>query len=289
MPSTIILRRKIKSITNTRQITKAMQMVAASKMRRAQEAVLATRAYSVTGYEIINRIQKALAGEQEKLSHALLETQEVKRVTLIVISSDRGLAGGYNGNVLKRTLQFLDENKDKQITVITIGKKIEEALHRLNVPVELSFTQFSERPVSADLSPIAKASIDKFVAKESDQVAVIYTHFYSTLKQEASLKQILPIVPLETTQDEPNAAPYVFEPTPNKVLGYILPRLVETQLLQSVLDSVASEHSSRMLAMKSATDNASELIGDLKLTYNSLRQANITQEIAEISAGANVQ
>jgi F-type H+-transporting ATPase subunit gamma len=287
MPSTIILRRKIKSITNTRQITKAMQMVAASKMRRAQEAVMATRAYSVTGYEIINRIQRALAGAQENLSHPLLEQRPVKRVTLIVISSDRGLAGGYNGNVLKRTLQFLDENKDKQITIITIGKKIEEALHRLNVPVELSFTQFSERPVSADLSPVAKASIDKFTAKETDQVAVIYTHFYSTLKQEASLKQILPIVPVETTEDEPSAAPYKFEPTPNNVLGYILPRLVETQLLQSVLDSVASEHSSRMLAMKSATDNATELIGDLKLTYNSLRQANITQEIAEISAGAN--
>lgn len=289
MASTVNLRRKIKSITNTRQITKAMQMVAASKMRRAQEAALATRSYADAAYSILNRAHRSQSTQSKPWTSDLLARRTVNRITLIVISADRGLAGAYNANVIKKTLQFVVENKSKLITIITVGRKVEEALRRANLPIELSFPQFNERPVSSDLSPLAKASLDQFLAHKTDQVSVIYTHFHSTLKQEAVLKQILPIewVP-ESEQDLTNPNPYIFEPTADQVLNYILPRLVEFHLLQTLLDSLASEHSARMLAMKSATDNASDLIADLRLSYNSLRQANITQEIAEISAAANV-
>ena len=288
MPSTITLRRKIRSIGNTKQITRAMQMVAASKMRRAQEAVTGTRAYAEKGAEIMHRLQLALQGEKQ-ISHPLLTVRPVNRVALVVIASDRGLAGGYNANIAKKALQFLDAHKDKQVSVITIGRKAQDALARAGVPLTASFTNFPDRPVSADILPIARLTIDAFLANEYDQVSAIFTKFYSTLRQVAEEKQILPVT-LKAEVDEAvqeSASAYIFEPMPAKVLEYILPRMVEMQLLQTILESNASEHSSRMIAMKNATDNASELLGDLRLTYNSIRQANITQEIAEISAGAN--
>ncbi len=289
MPSTITLRRKIRSIGNTKQITRAMQMVAASKMRRAQEAVTGTRAYAEKGAEIMRGLQLALKGE-EQISHPLLTVRPVSRIALVVIASDRGLAGGYNANITKKALQFLEAHKDKQVSVIAIGRKAQDALVRAGVPLAASFTNFPDRPVSADILPIARLTIEAFLANEYDQVTVVYTKFYSTLRQVAEEKQILPVkLEIEKVDEEQpeGAATYIFEPAPAKVLEYILPRMVEMQLLQTLLESIASEHSSRMIAMKNATDNATELLGDLRLTYNSIRQANITQEIAEISAGAN--
>ena len=288
MPSTINLRRKIKSVTNTKQITKAMQMVAASKMRRAQEAVLATRAYADSGYEILARLQSYLLKLGQDLNQPLLKSRQVQTITLVIISSDRGLAGGYNANILKQTLQFLQANTDKTVKIITVGRKIHENLNRLNIAVEASFTDFPGRPTSQDILPLAKLTIDTFLQAEADQVTIIYTRFYSTLKQIAEQKQLLPVL-LEDPASEATATDYVFEPTSTKVLGYIVPRMVELQLFQTILDAIASEHSARMLAMKNATDNATQLIDDLRLTYNSVRQASITNEIAEISAGANAQ
>lgn len=287
MPSTIHLRRKIKSVSNTKQITKAMQMVAASKMRRAQEAVTSTRAYATAGRQIMERIQRYFAAEKQALSHPLLVQRPVQRIALVVISSDRGLAGAYNGNVVKRALEFLQENQDKQVTIITIGRKAYEALTRLGITVEASFTDFPSRPTSNDIVPVAKLTIEAFLAQSCDQVTVIYTNFHSTLKQVVEAKQILPVVPptLKTEANQTDLSNYLFEPKPAEVLNFIVPRMVELQLLQTILDSLASEHSSRMMAMKNATDNASDLIADLRLTYNSVRQASITQEIAEISAG----
>lgn len=264
-------------------------MVAASKMRRAQEAVLGTRAYAQQGYNILARLGRSLSSEKQ-LAHPLLTVRPVKNIALVVISSDRGLAGGYNVNVMKRALQFLSDNKDKNIQVITIGRKAQESLARAGIQIEASFTDFPGRPISTDLRPVAKLTVDAFLKGECDQVSVVYTNFYSTLKQVAEVRQIVPVI-AETsegenseTRDEDSA--YLFEPDPSKVLSYIVPRLVEVQLLETVLESIASEHSSRMLAMKSATDNASDLIDDLKLTYNSIRQASITKELAEITAGS---
>lgn len=294
MPSIINLRRKIKSVKNTKQITRAMQMVAASKMRRAQEAVMSTRAYAAAGQGIMARLQSVLSkggNGKEQITHPLLAERPVQKIALLVVSSDKGLAGAYNVNVMKRALEFLESNKDKQIDIITIGRKASEGLTRLGHTLHASFTDFPGRPTSTDLRPIGKLTIDAFTSGEYDQVSVIYTKFYSTLRQEAEVVQVLPATaPTVVTDDKSNEqeSDYLFEPKPTEVLQYIVPRLVEIQLLQTVLEAIASEHSSRMLAMKNATDNASDLMGDLTLTYNSIRQANITREIAEISAGSNV-
>lgn len=292
MPSTINLRRKIKSVTSTKQITRAMQMVAASKMRRAQEAVLGTRAYAAASAELVGHVKTATESQAKQLAYPLLVQRPVKRIVLLVIASDKGLAGGYNANVLKRTLNFLQSHQDKEVQVVTVGRKIQEALSRIGQPLLASFTDFPGRPVSHDIVPIAKLTTEAFLADQCDQVSIIYTKFYSTLRQVAEEKILLPIqsaqleIEPDRAEDQHQEADYLFEPAADEVLSYILPRFVETELLQTILDAIASEHSSRMLAMKNATDNASELIDDLQLTYNTIRQANITREIAEISAGA---
>jgi F-type H+-transporting ATPase subunit gamma len=271
-----------------------MQMVAASKMRRAQEAVTATRAYAETGLSLMTRLREALSTQgQDGYQHPLLATpSSLRRIVLVVIASDKGLAGGYNSNVTKRTVQFLDAHKDNEVTIITVGRKAEEALSRMGYGLAASFTDFPSRPTAQDLQPIAELSIEAFLAGRCDQVVVIYTKFYSTLRQITETQQILPVTieaddsePLPHQPHQPLTAA-LFEPSPNQVLDFVVPRMVGMQLLQAVLDALASEHSSRMMAMKNATDNATELIGDLRLTYNSARQAAITQEIAEISAGA---
>jgi F-type H+-transporting ATPase subunit gamma len=287
MPSTIALRRKIKSVRNTRQITKAMQMVAASKMRRAQEAVVNTRAYAELGAEIMERLQKRLA-EEQTTSHTLFAQRESNRIILVVITSDKGLAGSYNSNVIKEALAFIKDRSDRSLRIITIGRKGEEALKRAGIPIEASFTEFPNHPTSNDITPIALLTIKAFIDEQCDQVSVIFTQFHSTIKQTAQVKQILPLTQEISETDHNNETnDYQFEPNPERVLDYVVSRLVEVQLLQTLLESIASEHSARMLAMKNATDNANEMIGDLTLTYNGVRQASITQEIAEISAGAN--
>jgi F-type H+-transporting ATPase subunit gamma len=290
MSSTINLRRKIKSVKNTKQITRAMQMVAASKMRRAQEAVTGTRAYALAGREIMARLQRALRSEDQQFQLPLLTQRPVDSIALIVISSDKGLAGAYNVNVIKKAVEFLQAHKDKKVDLIIIGKKAQEGLARFGYAAVASFVDFPSRPNSTDLRAVAKLSIDEYIADKYDQVVVVYTKFYSTLKQSAEVQQILPVIQhdvIDSENEQGNMSSYLFEPDPVRVLQHIVPRLIEMQLLQTVLESIASEHSSRMLAMKNATDNASDLMSDLTLTYNSVRQANITQEIAEISAGSN--
>lgn len=288
MASTILLRRKIKSVTNTKQITKAMQMVAASKMQRAQEAAAATRSYAETAGLLISHLKQYLAKSDRPVTHPLLATRSIKKVTLVVISSDRGLAGAYNSNILRQTLDFLQANRDQSIEIITIGRKIRDSLTRLNIPLQASFTEFANRPTSNDILPLAKLTVEPFLSQETDAVSLIYTRFHSTLKQTVETEALLPLTAgddLDQTEGEQTPADYLFEPTPETVLAYILPRIVEIKLLRAVLDASASEHSARMIAMKSATDNATDLIADLRLTFNSVRQAAITQEIAEISAG----
>ncbi len=292
MPSTIHLRRKIKSVSNTKQITRAMQMVAASKMRRAQEAVLGTRSYALAGQTILRQIQGSVQRGQG-LSHPLFNQRPVARIILIVIASDRGLAGGYNANILKKAAQFLSENQDKTVRVVAIGRKAQEGLQRLGVAIEASFLDFPSRPKSGDILPISQLSIKAFLSQEADQVVVIYTRFQSTLAQVAEATQLLPITDFspanpesEADQSTVPATDWQFEPGLQPVIDSIVPRIVEGQLLQLILEAIASEHSARMIAMKNATDNAGDLIEDLRLTYNGLRQATITREIAEISAGA---
>lgn len=288
MPNTQGLRRRIKSISNTRQITKAMEMVAASKMRRAQEATLKTRAYAHQALALLTN----LSGRVNKELHPLLDERDVKSILAIIVTSDKGLCGGYNGQVLRTAGQFLRENEGKNIDIITIGKRGQNFLKRFPVNIVATFNDFPTYPTSLDANPIAKLAIEGFMKGQYDQVVLVFTEFVSTLRQVPTAKPILPLSLIkiselleETIEEQSYTYEYVYEPGTEKVLEYILPRLTEAQVFHTILESIASEHSARMMAMRSATDNASELIDDLTLTYNSMRQASITQELAEVNAG----
>jgi F-type H+-transporting ATPase subunit gamma len=287
MASTQELRRRIKSIGNTKQITKAMEMVAASKMRRAQEATLQTRAYAQQALSLLRN----LASKNLPDIHPLLAKPQSERVLAVVITSDKGLCGGYNAQVLRKSLQFLKNKDGKKVELIVIGKQGERALRKSGLNIIASFTDFPPFPDSLDIAPIAKIAIDGFTLKEYEEVSIIYTNFISTIKQETAIKPVLPLTMagiediLEENELVDKNFEYVYEPGKYLVLEYILPRLTEMQFFHAVLESIASEQSARMMAMKSASDNANELIDDLKLTFNSLRQASITQELAEVSSG----
>lgn len=261
-------------------------MVAASKMRKAQESATSTRAYAAAGESIVGTVVKYLAKIQDGFTHPLVETRATKHHTLVTISSDKGLAGGYNANVLKQTLSFLEEHEQEKISIVTVGEKIQDGLKRLGREIEYSFSDLPTYLSSSDTLPISKLTTRAFISRETDKVSIIYTKFHSTLRQTTEVKQLLPIVLGQTDKEEGSVVSYLFEPSVATVLKYVLPRVVEIQLLQTLLESAASEHSARMLAMKNATDNASELIEDLKLTYNTVRQTNITKEISEIVGGS---
>jgi F-type H+-transporting ATPase subunit gamma len=291
MGSTQEIRRRIKSVKSTKQITKAMEMVAASKMRRAQESCIQTRPYSHQALLLL----KNIADKSVEKIHPLLFEREVKKTLAIVITSDKGLCGGYNSQVLKSALSFLSENSHKKIELITIGKQGEQFLRKLPNKIIATYTEFPTYPTSLDVAPIAKMAIEGFATEIYDEVILVYTNFESTLRQIPQVKTLLPMSLLkakelleETVKNEPVNYEYIYEPEPEKVLEYVLPRLTEMQIFHAILDAIASEQSARMMAMKSASDNATELIDDLTLTYNSLRQASITQEIAEVSTGAEV-
>lgn len=293
MASTLDIRRRIKSVGNTKKITKAMELVAASKMRRAVQQALATRAYAKAAWDVLTNVSAVTNREL----HPLLVEREVKRVAVIVVSSDRGLAGGLNTNVVRQTLEVL-KAQTVPADVITVGTKAADALRRLNVNIVAAFPNAHTHPTVADLQPVVKIAIDDYVAGVYDKVFVVYTDFRSTLVQKAWSRQVLPIRKQELKEvlDDVDSSiamkdiegfqnPYLFEPNAEAVLEKMLRNLVTSQLYQVVLESLASEHAARMVAMRNATDSAEELIDDLNLTYNQVRQASITREIAEISAG----
>ncbi|MCE7936728.1 ATP synthase F1 subunit gamma [Candidatus Saccharibacteria bacterium CPR2] len=285
MASTQLIKRRIRSVRSTKQITKAMEMVAASKMRRAQEATLKSRAFSTTAREILTNV-KTLTDVSK---HPLYKKRNVKSKLYILITSDKGLAGAYNANLLKKFTHLLNEDKSNEIGqfVIVIGKKGSRFVSKLagikNIGI---YEDFPDVPSIDDIKPIVMNTIEMFVNKEIDAVDVLYTHFYSSIKQEAIVQRILPAA-FEETELRKDLGDAIFEPSPQAVLDNVTPRLIEAQLHQTFLEAGASEHSMRMLAMKNATDNASELIDDLTLEFNSARQAAITQELAEITGGAS--
>lgn len=287
MASTQEIRRRIKSVKNTRQITKAMEMVAASKMRRAQQSTLQSRAYAHEALKLL----KNLAQKSEESIHPLLEERAIKKILAIIITSDKGMCGGFNSQVLKTAFNFIEENKDKSLEWITVGKQSTKTLRKIDQSIVASFDNFPTYPESSDISPISKLGLDGFISSDYDQVVVIYTDFVSTLKQVPQVKTLLPMSLIRATElleevVENSSPEYEYEPGQIDVLDYVLPRLSEMQIFHAVLESIASEQSARMMAMKSASDNAADLIDDLTLTYNSMRQASITQELAEVSAGS---
>ncbi|MEO8105173.1 MAG: ATP synthase F1 subunit gamma [Candidatus Saccharibacteria bacterium] len=285
MASTITLKRRITSIKNTRQITKAMQMVSASKMRRAQDYAFRSRAYRELAFSLLERLDAMKEVDRQPL----FTPRPVKTRLYIVVTSNSGLAGAYNANVLKLLTQSLRADRDNKVAsrLIMIGSKGAQFARRLeNVDLLAVYTEFKDQPDANDVRPILNMLMEQFNDQLADEVQLIYTMFKSNLVQEAQKLQLLPAT-LDTVDNKTMGADISnFEPDVNTVIEQVTTRLVEAELWQAVLESLASEHSMRMISMKNATDNANELIDDYTLEYNTARQAAITQELAEITGGA---
>ncbi len=284
MPSQRQLKSRIRSVKNTKQITRAMQMVSASKMRRAQEATKQTADYTRTARDILAH----LASQGATDNHPLFTKREVKKRLLIVIASDKGLAGAYNSNIAKAYIRELlaDDKASIQTATISVGRRVTQFVTRLkDTEVVGVYEDLPDKLHGNELLGALNTAYDKFVAGEIDAVDVIYTEFLSSISQKPTIERLLPAGEAGTVAAD-DSKEAVFEPDTETVLEGVVYRLIGAQLFQALLDARASEQSMRMLAMKNATDNASDLIDDLTLEMNKARQAAITQELAEISGGA---
>ena len=286
MPTTRDLRRRIKSIKNTSQITKAMQMVAASKMRKAQQAALAGRPYAT----LMNEVLAEVASQAGDFSDPLMEKRPVKKRAIIVVGTDKGLCGALNSNLLREAARF-----DKDTTIyITAGRKASQFIARTKRQLAAEFT-YKDAPLFSEARAISKFARDLFTRGEADQVDILFTNFVSTLTQKPELRPLLPVGEItavdssvhgESETLRKGTTEFLFEPSAEGVLGAMLPHYLNYRVYQILLEAKASEHSARMVAMKNATDNAKQLIKDLTLEYNKLRQANITKELLEITSAA---
>ena len=313
MASSLDIKRRIRSINSTRKITKAMEMVSAAKMRRAVSSVLGIRPYAHAAWGVLTNLARAF----EQSSHPFLQVRDVKSVLMVVVSSDRGLCGSFNTQIAKKIkeeivhpeklkinrkgkqkIQSGTANEDLKIDFVTIGKRGEGMVRKLKKDIIAAFSDGTNFETVVDIRPLAKIVMEDYMAKKYDKVVVVYTDFVSAMVQQTRIRQILPISRIDIEKqiaemdvlakeyglDEPKVE-YKIEPSPEEVLEFIFPRLIEMQLFHAVLESQASEHSARMMAMRNATDAAGEMSEDLTLAYNQIRQGKITQEIAEISAG----
>ncbi|HEU4913865.1 MAG TPA: ATP synthase F1 subunit gamma [Candidatus Saccharimonadales bacterium] len=281
------IKQRIGSVKSTKQITKAMQLVAASKLRRAQDAAQGPRAYAALAREILARLRESAAGEGE---FHLFAERPVKERLLIVITSDRGLAGAYNANVIRRMLGEVRVDRDKGIntSVVAIGKQAAHAASRVQgLEVRAVYQELPDKPDADTLRPILSSVVGLFADGIVDAVDIVNTKFISTISQEVQVQRLLPagLDAVETPAEVKSRAATI-EPSAEVLLRSTTLRLLDAQIYQALLEAAASEHSMRMLAMKNATDNASDIIDDLTLEYNNARQAAITQELAEITGGA---
>jgi F-type H+-transporting ATPase subunit gamma len=292
MPSLKDIRSRIGSVRNIAQITRAMEMVAASRMKRAQDSILAARPYADELEDALRRVAAA-EGLTEEVN-ALLARRPVRRVAMIVITTDRGLAGSLNANATRAVLRWVTErasetNGDRRVEIeaITVGRKGRDALRRAGVPIAAHFAQLGDRPSFADVTPIARLVTQDFLAEEYDEIDIAYSTFVSTLAQRPNIATLLPVERPEMGEEHKRTNDeYLFEPSPEAVLSRLLPHYVAIGIYRAVLENNASEQSARMIAMRSSTDNANELIDDLTLVYNKTRQATITREMIEIASGA---
>jgi F-type H+-transporting ATPase subunit gamma len=274
------LRRRIRDVGKIKQITRAMQFVAASKLKRAQDSTLAARPYSEKLDEVLADLAAVLGSDE----HPLFATREGGRRLLVLVTSDRGLAGPLNTNTIRFAARVITEHPG-ELTIVSVGRKGRDAMRRARVPLEAHFAGFGDRPAFPDVLPLARLITDGFVSGEFSQVDVVYPRFISTLTQRPTMDALLPIKPAADTAGIPGNQ-FLFEPNPAAVLEQLLPRFVATRLYQAVLEAKASEESSRMVAMKNATENADDLIEEYTLAYNKVRQSNITREMIEIATGA---
>jgi F-type H+-transporting ATPase subunit gamma len=280
------IKRRIRSVKNVAQITRAMEMVSASKMRRAQRNVIATRPYADRLLDVIGELMGRLVGGARKGS--LLEARpSVKNIALVVVTPDRGLCGSLVSNVLRRSGRFILEQrqKDRSVDVYAIGKKGRDFMARTQQQLVGELMKLGDAPMLEDTLGIATNVINGFRSGQYDEVYVVYSEFINTLVQRASIKRLLPVEPPAEPETQ-QLVDYTYEPSQEEVLDALLPRFVEVQLYQAVLESIASEHSARMVAMRNATNNAKDLVRDLTLSFNKARQAGITKEVSEIASGA---
>ena len=277
------IRRRIRDVGRIKQITRAMQFVAASKLKRAQDSTLAARPYSEKIDEVLADLA-AVLGDNE---HPLLADRPEGKRLLILVTSDRGLAGPLNTNTIRFAAREITEHPG-DIAVVSVGRKGRDAMRRARVPLEAHFAGFGDRPTFADIIPLARLVTDGFVSGELGRIDIVYPRFVSTLVQRPTMEPLLPVRPAADTEGIPGNQ-FIFEPDPGTVLEQLLPRYVATRLFQAVLEAKASEESSRMVAMKNATENADDLIEEYTLAYNKVRQANITREMIEIATGAQAR
>lgn len=281
MPSLRQIRRRVRSVENTAKITKAMSMIAASKMRRAQEMALQSRPYAETMRSLLSHLAAQPRDEEE--AHDLLTQREVRRIQLIHITPDRGLTGGLNSNLNRAAGQFVVEHGENA-SVIAVGRKGRDFFVRAGANVKAVFSDLGDRPSYADVTPVARIAIDDYLAGESDAVYISYGDFISTTVQRPRMLPLIPVEPAELDQTE--AVGYIYEPDALAVLAVLLPRFIEMQIYHAVLEGIASEQSARMVAMQNATDNANEMIEDLTLEMNKARQDMITGELLDLVGGA---
>ena len=296
MPTLREVRNRIRSVRNIAQITRALEAVSASRVRRAQARVMASRMYAEKAWEILVNIQAA--SKNLPLHPLLTERDEINKVMVVVITSDRGLAGAYNTNIL-RVAQRFESNLGKPVDYVTVGRKGRDSLARLGANIIASFTDMPAEPNISDISPIARMAMDAYLEGEVDEVLIAYTDFVNMLAQRPAVLGWLPLtthtiakqVAAEYVKDVATVSGgiqnYDYEPNAEAVVDEIVPRFTELQLYQALLEAQASEHAARMAAMKNATDNATQLTADLTLQFNKARQAAITAEILDIVGGAN--
>ena len=282
MPSLIDIRRRIRSVKNTQQITKAMKMVSAAKLRRAQERALASRPYAAMMERVLSNIAAAAAGNDEVGDLPLLRTREEKRIQLIVVGGDRGLAGAFNANLLRMAQRFIEEHSGAQIEIEAVGRKARDYFRKRSATITNEHIGIMERPTYEQASSIARFMIDRYAKAEVDAVYVAVSEFKSVMTPNLIIRKILPV---EVPQGG-ETIDYIYEQKPEELLNVLLPRYVEMAVYRSMLESNSAEQAARMTAMDTATSNAGEVIQTLTLNMNRVRQASITREIIEIVSGA---
>ena len=279
MPSLRDLRRRIRSVQNTQKITKAMELVAAARMRRAQERVLNARPYA----DEIRSTMAELMKRTPEYEHPYMQVREVRRRVIILVTADRGLCGALNSNNVRLALREMNES-NVPTAVVTIGRKGRDIMRRLRKDLIADVSEIGDKPRMGDVLPATRVALEQYEKGDADQVDLVFAKFISVGRQQATLLRLIPVEPPKDAP--PAAADFEYEPEPKDVLDALLPRYVEGQVYASVLENAASEQAARMLAMRNASDNAADFIQDLTLTANKVRQATITTELMEIVAGA---
>jgi F-type H+-transporting ATPase subunit gamma len=282
MPSLIDLRRRIRSVRNTQQVTKAMKMVSAAKLRRAQDRVLAARPYAGMFSQVLAQVAGAVASDERLAAHPLLARRDENRILLVLLTADRGLAGAFNTNLIRASQHFLEQHSGAEVELITVGRKGRDFHRKRQAAIAFDLVGVTQKVQYSDAVKIAQQVIERFQAGRTDAVHLLYNEFKTVLSQKLTVARILPV----TLPEEAARVDYIYEQPPEVLLGSLLPRYVEMAIYQALLESSAAEHAARMTAMDAATSNAGEMIDKLTLYMNRVRQASITKELIEVVSGA---